>query len=288
MNKIKYFFTTIFLTALLLLILNNLQSQSTFEIGNVAYRFEGARLLITYDIIKSKSGETYEIWLEVTKASGEKITPVSVYGDVKRGVVPGKKRTIIWDTNADDIVLDEGFTLEVLGKPEGRSEAIPDSIVQKYEFPRYSDIGLGLGLDYGGVLGAKYTYTPVKYFGVFAAGGLQFGGFGWQVGVKGYFIPKTSKKGFRPNFKVMYGVNTAIYVVNAEEYNELYKGITIGPGMEIRFGRMKKKGLDIDINFPFRSQEYKDDWEKVKNDPRITDAVDPLPFAISIGYHMEF
>ena len=288
MKKIKYFFTTIFLTALSLMIPNELQSQSAFEIGNVAYRFEGARLLITYDIIKSKSGETYEIWLEVTTASGAKITPVAVYGDVKRGVVPGKKRTIIWDTNADDILLDEGFTLEVLGKPEGRSEAVPDSIVQKYEFPRYSDIGLGLGLDYGGVLGAKFTYTPIKYLGIFVAGGLQLGGFGWQAGAKGYLIRKTSKKGFRPNVKVMYGVNAAIYVIDADQYNDLYLGPSLGPGIEIRFGRLKKSGLDFDLNFPIRSQQFYDDWEDLKNDPNIEIQSDPLPFTISIGYHMEF
>lgn len=273
---------------------NDLQSQSTHEIVNVNYRFEGAKLLITYDIIKAQSGETYEISLEVTTASGVKITPVSVYGDVKRGIVPGKKRTIIWDTNADDIVLDEGFTLEILGKPEGRSEAVPDSIVQKYEFPRYSDIGLGLGLDYGGVLGAKFTYTPIKYLGIFAAGGLQVGGFGWQVGAKGYIISKTSKHGFRPNVKAMYGVNASIYVVDdltkavVDEYTEIYHGFSIGPGIEMRFGRLKKIGLDVDINFPFRSEEFWDDWEEVQNDPSIEDTVDPNAFTISIGFHMEF
>jgi hypothetical protein len=268
--------------------MNDLKSQSAHEITNVNYRFEGAKLLISYDIIKSKAGETYEVWLEVTTISGEKITPVSVYGDVKRGVVPGRKRTIIWDTNADDIILDEGFTLNVLGKPEGRSEAVPDSIVQKYEFPHYTDIGLGLGIDYGGVFGAKFTYSPVKYLGIFIAGGLQFGGFGWQIGAKGYIIPKTSKKGFRPNLKVMYGINAAIYVMDAEEYNELYMGPSLGPGLEFRFGRLKKHGLDADLNFPIRSQEYYDDWEDLKNDPNIEVLSEPLPFSISIGYHMEF
>jgi hypothetical protein len=143
-------------------------------------------------------------------------------------------------------------------------------------------------MDYGGILGVKYTYTPVKYFGVFGAGGLQIGGFAWQVGAKGYFISKTSKHGFRPNVKAMYGVNAVIYVIDAEEYNELYNGFCIGPGIEIRFGRLKKKGLDVDINFPFRTEEFWDDWDRVKNDPRIEDAVDPTPFTISVGFHMEF
>ncbi len=288
MKYLRFFSTFIYFVAILMVAVVELPAQSTYEIGNVNYRFEGAKLLISYDILKSKSGETYNIWLEVTTASGEKIIPVSVYGDVRRGIVPGKKRTIIWDTHADDIVLDEGFQLQVLGTPEGRKETVPDSIVQKYDFPRYTDIGLGFGMDYGGIFGAKFTFTPIKYFGAFIAGGLQFGGFAWQVGAKGYAIPKTSKKGFRPNLKAMYGVNAAIYVENAEEYNQLYTGPSIGPGMEIRFGRMKKSGLDVDINFPFRSQEYKDDWEKLKNDPNIEILSEPLPFSISVGYHFEF
>lgn len=265
-----------------------LQCQSQENIANIAYRFEGAKLLITYDIIKSKSGETYEVWLEVTTASGEKITPVSVYGDVKRGIVPGRKRTIIWDTHADDVEWAEGFKLNVLCKPEGRTEAVPDSIVQKYEFPHYVDVGLGLGMDYGGVFGGKITWSPLKYLGVFAAGGLQLGGFGWQIGVKGYAIPKTSKKGFRPDLKVMYGINAVIYVMDYDQYNELYQGFSLGPGVEIRFGRLKKHGLDADLNIPIRSKEFYDDWDKLKKDPNIVIESEPLPVSISIGYHMEF
>jgi hypothetical protein len=288
MKYFRIFTMTIFFVAVFSAIVNKLRAQSTYEIGNVNYRFEGAKLLISYDILKSKSGETYYIWLEVITSSGEKITPVSVYGDVKRGIVPGKKRTIIWDTHADDIFLDEGFQLKVLGTPEGRKESVPDSIVQKYDFPHYTDIGLGFGMDYGGIFGAKFTFTPIKYFGAFIAGGLQFGGFAWQVGVKGYAIPKTSKKGFRPNMKAMYGVNAVIYVSNADEYNALYTGPSLGPGMEFRFGRLKKHGMDVDLNFPIRSQTYKNDWEKLKNDPNIEVLSEPLPFSISFGYHVEF
>jgi hypothetical protein len=288
MKHLKYLTFIICLTGFILMISNELHSQSTDNIGNIAYKYEDGRLLISYDIAKSQAGVTYEIWLEVTTAAGEKIIPVSVYGDIKKGVIPGKKRTIIWDTNADDILLDDNFSVQIFGKAEHQLDVVPDSIVRKYDFPHYNDIGLGLGLDYGGILGVKYTYTPVEYFGVFGAAALQLGGFGWQVGIKGYIIPKTSKKGFRPNVKAMYGVNGAIYVVDFDYYNQLYLGPSVGPGMEIRFGRMKKKGLDIDINFPIRSQEFKDDYEAVKNDPRVEVTGDLPLFTISVGFHMEF
>lgn len=294
MKFIKQPSITILLMTFVMIVANNLQSQSTYEIVNVAYKFEGSKLLITYDIIKAEKGQTFEISLEVVTAAGETIIPESVYGDVKKGVIPGRKRTIIWDTYSDDVVLDDNFSVNILAKPSTRSEIVPDSIVQKYDFPRYNDFGIGLGLDNGGILGIKYTYTPIKYLGIFGAAGLQFGRFGWQVGAKGYIISKTSKHGFRPNVKVMYGVNASIYAVDyktntvIDEYTQNYQGFSIGPGIEMRFGRMKKKGLDVDINFPFRSNEFWDDWDQVKNDPRIEDAVDPTPFTLSIGFHLEF
>jgi hypothetical protein len=288
MKFFRHFSITILLVTLLMIVSNKLQSQSTHEIANVNYRFEGAKMLVTYDIIKAKSGETYTVSMEVVTVSGERIVPVSIFGDIKRGIVPGKKRTLIWDTHADDVVLDEDFTLQITAEPEGRRDVVPDSIVRKYEFPHTTDIGLGLGLDYGGVFGAKFTYSPIKYLGIFAAGGYQVGGFGWQFGVKGYFIPKTSRKGFRPNLKVMYGINAAIYIENYDKYDKLYPGFSLGPGMEFRFGRLKKHGFDIDLNFPIRSQDYYDDYDIIKNDPNIVIEVEPLPITISMGYHMEF
>jgi len=288
MRRINAAFHSILLLSMLL-ISGKLLSQTTDNIDNVAYRFEGSKLLITYDIIKAEKGQTFDISMEVVTAAGETIIPESVYGDIKKGVISGKKRTIIWDTNADDILLDDNFTVNILGKPSARSEIVPDSIVQKYDFPHYNDFGIGLGLDYGGILGVKYTYSPIKYLGLFGAAGLQFGGLGWQVGAKGYFISKTSKHGFRPNVKVMYGVNASIYIIddntNAVVFSENYLGFAIGPGIEIRFGRMKKKGLDVDINFPFRSDEFWDDWDQYKNSP---DAINPSSYTISIGFHMEF
>jgi hypothetical protein len=284
----RFLFSAIILTFLFSIFSNISRSQSTDNIGNVDYRFEGSKLLVSYDIIKSNPDEVYEIWLEVTTASGEKIMPVTVFGDIKKGVVPGRKRTIIWDTHADDVVLGEGFTVKVLGEPVIRKETLPDSIVKKYEFPHTNDLGIGLGMDYGGILGVKMTFSPVKYLGIFACAGLQFEGLGWEFGVKGYIIPKTSKKGFRPYLKGMYGINASIYIMDYDIYNKLYPGLSIGPGMEFRFGRMKKHGFDIDVNFPMYTDEFEKDMDRVRNDPNVEIESEPSIVTISIGYHMEF
>ena len=39
------------------------------------------------------------------------------------------------------------------------------------EMKRTVDVGVGLGLDYGGIIGLQVTYIPVKYAGVIASVG---------------------------------------------------------------------------------------------------------------------
>jgi hypothetical protein len=70
------------------------------------------------------------------------------------------------------------------------------------------DIGIGFGLDYGGILGIQVGYLPVKYMTIFGAIGYYIEEVGWELGLKGLLVPKTTKKGFRPFFKFMYGVNS--------------------------------------------------------------------------------
>jgi hypothetical protein len=156
------------------------------------------------------------------------------------------------------------------------------------EIPHRVDIGFGIGLDYGGILGAQAGFAPVKHLTLFAAAGYDIIGFGWQVGAKGLILPKTDKKVARPFGKVMYGANSVIIVDGADYYNEIYLGFTVGAGLELRFGKRKSNGLDIDLNFPIRTQKFWDDWDVVKNDPNLEVLQDPLPVAFSVGYHFEF
>jgi len=163
-----------------------------------------------------------------------------------------------------------------------------DSIYRKYEFHNSTDIGFGLGLDYGGILGIKAGYSPINHLNIFIAGGLQLSGFGWQVGAMGYIMPKTTKNFIRPLFKVMYGVNASIYVDGTDEYNKLYQGFTIGSGSEFRFGKKKKHGFNVELSYPFRTKEFDDDMDNLRNNPMIENFQEASPISISMGYHMEF
>ena len=162
---------------------------------------------------------------------------------------------------------------------EGKTEII--------EIKKTFDLGFGLGLDYGGIIGAKFTFVPIKHLGIFVSGGYHMVDFGWQIGVIGYVLKKTNLKKIRPYFKVMYGSNRVIIVEGASQYDKNYAGFTPGFGIEFRFGANRTHGLNIDLNYPIESSEFLDDYNDLVSNPMI-DISDPSPVAFSIGYHFEF
>lgn len=147
------------------------------------------------------------------------------------------------------------------------------------------DLGLGFGLDYGGLLGAQFGYAPIKHLVLFGAVGYHMVDFGWEVGLKGLFIRKTSEKAFRPYLKVMYGSNSVITAEDTDSYDKVYLGFTIGAGAEVRFGKQKHHGFDFDLNVPIRTQEFWDDYNYMED---IGYEMKSMPVAFSIGYHYEF
>jgi hypothetical protein len=150
------------------------------------------------------------------------------------------------------------------------------------------DLGLGLGIEYSGFLGAQIEYAPISRLGIFASGGFFLVGAGWDVGAKVYIMPKITSKTFRVYATGMYGTNTAIMIIDASEYNKIYLGPTFGAGVEMRFGKQKVNGLNVALLYPVRSQEYKNDIDALNRNPYIESIDEPLPVGISVGYHREF
>lgn len=175
---------------------------------------------------------------------------------------------------------------EFAGNVKAHKQAV-DEKPAPVEVKRVFDLGTGMGLDYGGLLGIKGTFVPIKYLGIFASVGYHLAGPGWQVGVTGYILPKTNLKKVRPYGKVMFGTNRVIIVYGASEYNKTYMGFTPGAGVEFRFGPTASHGLNIDLNIPVNSSKFNDDLDDLKNNPAI-DISSPSPVTISLGYHFEF
>lgn len=184
------------------------------------------------------------------------------------------------------------FTILAFGQVDFASNVKKNEVEEKkqplVEIKRTVDVGAGFGLDYGGLLGFQASYNPIKYLGITVSAGYHIVAFGWQVGLKGFILPKTNLKKVRPTVKIMYGSNRVIVVDGASQYNESYLGITTGAGVEFRFGAKKTHGLNIDLNFPINSTEFNDDYEALKNDPTIDITAPPAPVAFSLGYHFEF
>ncbi|MBK9359112.1 MAG: hypothetical protein IPN08_17340 [Bacteroidales bacterium] len=150
------------------------------------------------------------------------------------------------------------------------------------------DIGLGMGMDYGGLVGAKLAfYMPFRQISVFGAGGLQLFGIGWNVGTTFRLLSMKKSRTFRPNIKIMYGINRSTYVDGASEYNAMFTGWTPGIGAEFRFGKKRASGFDVDLNVPIGSDKFKNQINMIESDPQVGTMIQ-MPVAISIGYHREF
>jgi hypothetical protein len=167
-----------------------------------------------------------------------------------------------------------------------RDESISKAPVRT-EIHRF-DLGVGLGIDYGGVLGIQAGFIPVKHLVVYGAAGYYMIGFGWQVGVKGMIISEEPKHAFRPFLKGSFGTNSVIVVDGNSDYDKIYTGFTVGIGAEIRFGKKKKNGFDLELNVPLRTGDFWVDYNRMKNDPSMEVTNEPIPIAFSIGFHHEF
>jgi hypothetical protein len=151
------------------------------------------------------------------------------------------------------------------------------------------DLGIGIGLDYGGIVGVKLAYIfPYPHVSIFASGGWELFTMGWNFGATFHILPETSKYLFRPNVKVMYGVNGAVMIVGKESYNKVFLGFTPGVGVELMFGSTHSNGVDIDLNIPIHGPEFQNHINMIKADPEIAQFNDPWPVAFSFGYHHEF
>jgi len=146
------------------------------------------------------------------------------------------------------------------------------------EFSKFS-LGLGAGLDFGG-FGARITVSPAKSVGLFAGLGYNLVGFGFNGGARFRLIPD---KRVNPTFLAMYGYNGVIKVIDKEQYDDSYNGVSIGAGIQLN-SKNKPNYWSFELLLPFRSQEFHDDLDRVKMDPYV-EISDPLPVAISVGYH---
>ena len=147
-----------------------------------------------------------------------------------------------------------------------------------------ANFGLGLGLDYGG-FGGRLTFFPGQNVGVFFGGGYAVAGFGYNVGLNFRMQPK---KRVVPIVNFMYGYNAAIAISGAPQFTKLYYGPSVALGVEFKSRNNMKNFFSVELVIPFRSKEFEDDYNGLKNNSSIKFSNTILPIAFSVGYHFGF
>ena len=96
--------------------------QSSAEVENINFYAEGTKLIITFDIVKAKPGETFDIWIKIVTATGREISPVTLTGNFGSGNAGGTGKKISWDVESDRVTLEEEFQVEVFARSEKKQD----------------------------------------------------------------------------------------------------------------------------------------------------------------------
>lgn len=143
-------------------------------------------------------------------------------------------------------------------------------------------LGVGIGQDVGGIIGARLSYWPVPWAGAFAGGGWLFVGGGYNAGVE---LRVPSERRTSPFAVGMYGYNAVIAVDGKEAYDRIYYGPTVGAGVMVRQSN-DRNYWRFSVNLPFRSPEFEEDIDQLKKQIWYSDVRVPLPLTLGFGYHI--
>jgi hypothetical protein len=145
------------------------------------------------------------------------------------------------------------------------------------------DFGIGLGLDYG-AFGGRFAFRPTPKVALLAGLGYNLNGVGYNFGAA--LRMNTTKKTV-PYFSALYGYNAVIVVQGAAQLNKTYYGPSVGFGLEFH-SRKASNYFNLELILPFRSSEYTNDLNAIKNNSMIKLESEPWPIALSLGYHWGF
>lgn len=124
-------------------------SQSDISISKPILEYKQDSVIIFYNILNANPDDIFKISLAVTDSSGNNINGTSFQGDIGENIVSGINKKIVWDLEKDNIKLNEGIYIQVLGElvtPPGKNEtSIPTqriklskTMFQSVVFPGWS------------------------------------------------------------------------------------------------------------------------------------------------------
>lgn len=151
-----------------------------------------------------------------------------------------------------------------------------------------TSLGVGLGLDYGGI-GANILYYPIDQIGLFGGVGYALAGYGYNMGFKYRLNSKKELPKIDPYLVGMYGYNAAIVVKNASYFDKLFYGPTVGFGIDFNPKSLSKAGYwSLALLVPIRSSDVDQYIETLEKNTNIEFQNGLLPIGFSIGYRLKF
>lgn len=161
---------------------------------------------------------------------------------------------------------------------------VPPTPAQSYPDP---NIGVGIGLDYGGI-GLHLAPISTKYLDVFGAVGYNFAAFGYNAGIT-----------FRPSAEgnvvfgtsIMYGYNGVLLLgqpnsplgITNSQGSKVYYGPSFELSLDFHSPRVQETFFRLGLIVPVRSQEWKNDINTLKNNNVEFSTI--FPVLISLGMH---
>jgi hypothetical protein len=146
--------------------------QSKARVENVDFNLEDENLVITYDIVKGKSGELFTVKVNILTPNGKNISAFALSGDIGPGVTGGTGKKIIWDLNKDNVYLDDEISVEVI---------IDQNLAPPMGTPGSSTKGTTKNVSVGGAMLRSLVFPGLG--NRYANGGK---GAYWLMGVAGY------------------------------------------------------------------------------------------------------
>jgi len=127
MKSITNIFIFIAIMGFITIIGNQTIAQSNARVENVDFFLERENLIITYDIVKAKTGETFDVSVKISTVKGTPIKAYALSGDVGQGVYGGNFKRITWNLAKDNVLIDDEIFVEVIAVAPKLSPYMLDS-----------------------------------------------------------------------------------------------------------------------------------------------------------------
>ncbi|UCH15133.1 MAG: hypothetical protein JSV22_03995 [Bacteroidales bacterium] len=117
MKKLVYRLVAL-LYMILLLVISNINSftQTYARIENTNLEVDEGRLIISYDLINTRPNERFDVWVDISNASGQAIRTKNISGHIGKNIVGGKGLNIIWNFESEGIDFEGNINVQVMAE----------------------------------------------------------------------------------------------------------------------------------------------------------------------------